>query len=162
MYCYINSNWTPIFIVYPVKGSETFPSFNPYCQIIEKSSRTFSEILILWARPFNWKTHSIFFEISICITCAEVHDWCRNWFVSKLMKFFEICAEVLVPKFTRAEVRLPGPYYWKTHPFDFFDWNNIWSVTYQMKHLVWMKFQWYGLCHAACLKPHNSWNIIFD
>ena len=23
------------------------------------------------------------------------------------MKFFEICAEVLVPKFTRAEVRLP-------------------------------------------------------
>ena len=24
------------------------------------------------------------------------------------MKFFEICAEVLVPKFTRAEVRLPG------------------------------------------------------
>ena len=25
------------------------------------------------------------------------------------MKFFEICAEVLVPKFTRAEVRLPGP-----------------------------------------------------
>ena len=24
------------------------------------------------------------------------------------MKFFEICAEVLVPKFTRAEVRLPA------------------------------------------------------
>ena len=24
------------------------------------------------------------------------------------MKLFEICAEVLVPKFTRAEVRLPG------------------------------------------------------
>ena len=24
------------------------------------------------------------------------------------MNFFEICAEVLVPKFTRAEVRLPG------------------------------------------------------
>ena len=24
------------------------------------------------------------------------------------MKFFEICAEVLVPKFTRAELRLPG------------------------------------------------------
>ena len=23
------------------------------------------------------------------------------------MKFFEICAEVIVPKFTRAEVRLP-------------------------------------------------------
>ena len=24
------------------------------------------------------------------------------------MKFFEICADVLVPKFTRGEVRLPG------------------------------------------------------
>ena len=26
----------------------------------------------------------------------------------KLVKFFEICAEVLVPKLSRAEVRLPG------------------------------------------------------
>ena len=26
----------------------------------------------------------------------------------KLMLFFEICAEVLVPKFIRAEVRLPA------------------------------------------------------
>ena len=25
------------------------------------------------------------------------------------MKYFEICAEILAPKFTRAEVRLPGP-----------------------------------------------------
>ena len=30
------------------------------------------------------------------------------------MKFFEICAEVLVPKFTRAEVRLPDSWFiWK-------------------------------------------------
>ena len=41
------------------------------------------------------------------ITCAEVNDLCRSYFVPKLMKFFEIGAEVLVPKFTRAEVRLP-------------------------------------------------------
>ena len=33
---------------------------------------------------------------------------CRSWWlVPKLMKFLKICAEVLVPKFTRAEVRLP-------------------------------------------------------
>ena len=31
------------------------------------------------------------------MTCAEIN----------LRKFFEICAEGLVPKFTRAEVRLP-------------------------------------------------------
>ena len=30
--------------------------------------------------------------------------------MSKLIKFFEIRAEVLVPKFTRAEVRLPACY----------------------------------------------------
>ena len=28
--------------------------------------------------------------------------------MAKLIKFFEIRAEILVPKFTRAEVRLPG------------------------------------------------------
>ena len=33
------------------------------------------------------------------ITCTEVNNLCRNSFVPKLMKFFEICAEVLVPKF---------------------------------------------------------------
>ena len=41
------------------------------------------------------------------------------------MKFFEICAEVLVPKFTRAEVRLPG---WK---------SGTLSMKQALKTLLW-------------------------
>ena len=48
------------------------------------------------------------------ITCAEVNDFCRSEFLPKLMKFSEICADVLVPKFTAAEVRLPGVNNWDT------------------------------------------------
>ena len=45
--------------------------------------------------------------------------------VPKLMKFTEICAEVLVPKFTRAEVRLPGQrvLYNKILRLHFFHWS---------------------------------------
>ena len=42
------------------------------------------------------------------ITCAEVNDSCQSLFVSKLMNFFEICAEVHRVNFIRAEVCLPG------------------------------------------------------
>ena len=41
------------------------------------------------------------------ITCAEVNDLCRNKLVPKLIKFFEICAEVLVPKFSELSSPVP-------------------------------------------------------
>ena len=50
---------------------------------------------------FNWNVNFGSAESAPCkkITFAEVNDLCRNLFVPKLMKFFEICTEVLVPKF---------------------------------------------------------------
>ena len=38
----------------------------------------------------------------------ENFDFCQIFPNSRGKRIFEICAEVLVPKFTRAEVRLPG------------------------------------------------------
>ena len=49
------------------------------------------------------------------------------------MKFFEICAEVLVPKFTRAEVRLPD----QTMP-----WFRCWAV------FLW----WHGHAFISAIK----------
>ena len=62
------------------------------------------------------------------MTCAEVNNLGRNKFVPKLLKFYEICAEALVPKFIRAEVRLP------VHKRVHFKTTQIWNlVAYQQR-----------------------------
>ena len=40
------------------------------------------------------------------ITCAEVNDLCRSYFVPKLMKFFEIGAEVRLPAFSPGAITI--------------------------------------------------------
>ena len=121
------SNILPFWLVKPCLPSRAFLKlncqfwklwkFNPYWQIMENSSRNFSEIFI-----FRVVTQAVLLENSSIKNPEYLFNFFDSW----------------------ASHR---PFYWKTHPFEFFDCNHIWYVTFGLDEFS---------SKAACVTPQNS------
>ena len=97
--------------------------FNPYCQILENSSRNFSKIFI-----FRVVTQTVYLENSsnffskFQIRGRELDRLPGKLIHWKIMSTYSVFSKI--GSWAR-------PFTWKTHPFDFFN-----KIIYDMKRLV--------------------------
>ena len=124
-------------------------TINPYWQIMENSSRIFSEIFIFRTQAVLLENSSIFFEISILgrhtgrFTGKLIHFF-RNFNSGASHRLFHWKTHPLKIMSTYSVFFNSGashrPFYWKTHPFEFFDWNHKWYVRFDLESRFWISF----------------------
>ena len=119
--------------------------------LIGKSWKTHPEFFLKFSfsgsshRPFYWKTHPIFFlkfqfwgvtqAVLLENSSIKNHEYLFSFF-----QFWDVTQAVLLENLSIKNYEYifrffnsgasHGSFYWKTHPFEFFDWNHIWYLIF--------------------------------
>ena len=101
------------------------------------------EILCLESQVF-WKMDNMPFPFRTARNYSKFNVICKTH-LTLIGKSWKTHPEIFLKfSFSGSSHR---PFYWKTHPFEFFDWNHIWYVTIGLDEFS---------SKTACVTPQNS------